>query len=72
MLPVETLTSLVGDVHAQLNAGRLKYDVNWLNSNINPTNELERLATILMQRIGVGTEPYHHLHLFKANILLNS
>jgi hypothetical protein len=71
MLPVETLTSLVGDVRAQLNTGRLKCDVEWLDTNIIPTTELERLVTILKQRTGVRTEPCYHLHLYKANTLLN-
>lgn len=46
--PVETLTSLVGDVQAQLEAGRLKSDSGWLKNIETPTNQLERLADILI------------------------
>ncbi|PVH93485.1 hypothetical protein DM02DRAFT_634509 [Periconia macrospinosa] len=45
--PVETMTSLVGDVQAQLRAGRLKSDSGWLTDIGTPTNQLGRLADIL-------------------------
>jgi hypothetical protein len=55
MVPVETLTSLVGDVSAQIEARRLEACESRIDEVDQPTPELQRLAFILKESIGVRT-----------------
>jgi hypothetical protein len=55
MVPVETLTSLVGDISDQIDAGRLECCEGVLSEVDRPTTELKRLAEILKESTGVRT-----------------
>jgi hypothetical protein len=54
-VPVETLTSLIGDVSSQIDAERLECCEDYLSEIDRPTTELKRLAEILKENTGVRT-----------------
>lgn len=71
MVPVETLTSLIGDVANQIDAERLEYCKDYPSEVDRPTTELKRLAEILKENTGVRTSSDLMVNSYvDANIIL--